>query len=130
MYFCYFKIISPLKRAGLFIWTNLNPLHPRMLSAKLVEIGLVVLEKTIFKISSIYFCYFLIISPWKRAWHFIWRNLNPLHQRMLYAKFSWNWPSGSWEEVENRKSLQTEGQTDRRTKGDQKSSLELSAQVS
>ena len=54
---------------------------------------------------------------------------------MLCAKFGYNWPSGSGEEVENRKSLQTDGQTDgqtdrRRTKGDQKSSLELSAQVS
>ena len=44
MYFHYFVIISPWKRAGLFIWTNLNPLHPRMLCAK-VEIGPVVLEK-------------------------------------------------------------------------------------
>ena len=44
-------------------------------------------------------------------------------------------PVGSGEEDENVKSLQTDGQTDgrtdrRRTKGDQKSSLELSAQVS
>ena len=31
-------------------------------------------------------------------WFFIWRNLNPLHPRMLSAKFGWNWPSGSGEE--------------------------------
>ena len=31
----------------------------------------VVLEKKIFKISSMYICYFIIISPWKRAWPFI-----------------------------------------------------------
>ena len=48
----------------------------------LVEIGSVVLEK-IFLISSMYFCYFLIISPWKRAGPFIWRNLNSLHPRIL-----------------------------------------------
>ena len=30
MYFRYFVIISPLKMAGPFIWTNLNPLHPGM----------------------------------------------------------------------------------------------------
>ena len=30
MYFRYFVIISLWKRAGPFIWTNLNPLHPRM----------------------------------------------------------------------------------------------------
>ena len=57
-----------------------------------------------------FFCYLVITSTWK-----IWTNLNPLHPRMLYAKFGWNWPIGSWEEVENRKSLQTDGQTDRRT---------------
>ena len=44
---------------------------------------------------------------------------------MLCAKFGWNWPSGSGEEDENVKSLQTDrqtdGQTDRwRTTGDQK----------
>ena len=40
------------------------------------------------------------------------KNLNLHHLRMLCAKFGWNWPSGSWEEVENRKSLQTDGRTD------------------
>ena len=45
-----------------------------------------------------YFCYFVIISPWKRAGAFIWTNLNLLHPRMLCAKFGWNWPSGSGEE--------------------------------
>ena len=29
---------------------------------------------------------------------FIWTNSNPLHQRILWAEFHWNWPSGSWEE--------------------------------
>ena len=42
-----------------------------------------------------HFCYFIIISPWERAWPFIWINLNPLHPKMLSAKFGWNWPSGS-----------------------------------
>ena len=50
-----------------------------------------------------YFRYFVIISPWKRAGPFIWTNLHPHHPRMLCAKFGWNWPSGSWEEVKNRK---------------------------
>ena len=35
--------------------------------------------------------------------------------RMLYAKFGWNWISGFREEVQNVKSLQTDGRTDRRT---------------
>ena len=55
--------------------------------------------------SSIYFRYFVIISPWKKAGPFIWRNLNPPHPRMFCAKFGWNWPSGSLEEDENVKSL-------------------------
>ena len=45
-----------------------------------------------------YFHYFIIISPWKRAGPFIWINLNPLHPRMLCAKLSWNWLRGSGEE--------------------------------
>ena len=32
-------------------------------------------------------------------------NLNPLHPRMLCAKFGWNWPSGSGEEDKNVKSV-------------------------
>ena len=70
-----------------------------------------------------YFHHFLITSPWKRARPFIWKNLNPLYPRMISAKFGWNWPSGSWEEVKNRKSLQMDGQMDRLT--DNKSSEKL-----
>ena len=36
---------------------------------------------------------------------------------MLCAKFGWNWSSGSGEEDENVKSLQTDRQTDRQTDG-------------
>jgi hypothetical protein len=50
---------------------------------------------------------------------------------MICAKFGLNWPSGSGKEVENVKVYgQTDRRTDRRTTGDQNSSLELSAQVS
>ena len=135
MYFHYFVIISPWKRAGPFMWINLNPLHPRMHCAKFGWNWLSDSGEEDFLISSMYFHYFVIISPWKRAGPFIWTNLNPLHPRMLCAKFGWYWPSISGEEDENVKSLQTDRQTDRRTDrrwrtGDQKSSLELSAQVS
>ena len=64
-----------------------------------------------------YFHHFVIIYPWKRAGSFIWTNLNPLHPRMLCAKFGWNWPSGSGEEDEHVKSLQTDRQTDGQTDG-------------
>ena len=52
-----------------------------------------------------YFSYFVIISTWKRAGPLIWTNMNPRHPRMLFAKFVWNWTSGSGEEDENVKSL-------------------------
>ena len=85
-----FSYYLPLEKGGALQWTNLNPLHPRMLCAKLGEIGSVVLEK----ILSLYFHYFVMISPWKRALPFIWtKNLNPLHLRMLCAKLGWNWPT-------------------------------------
>ena len=67
---------------------------------------------------------------------FIWRNLKQFNPRMPWARFGWNWSSGSGEEDKKVKSLQTDGQTDRqtdkqtdrrRTTGDQKSSLELSS---
>ena len=70
-----------------------------MLCANVVEIDPEVLEKNDFKISSMYFCYFIIISPWKKPRPFIFfRNLSPPHQKMLCAKFGYNWPSGSGEE--------------------------------
>ena len=66
-----------------------------------------------FYILSMYFRFFIIISPWKKTGPLIWTNLNPPHPKMLCATFSGNWLSGSGEEVENVKSLQTDGQTDR-----------------
>ena len=77
------------------IHVYLNPYHPKMVCANLVEIGPVILGKKIFKFSLKYFHYFVIISPWKRTRPFIWTNVNSLHQMMLYAKFGWNKSSGS-----------------------------------
>ena len=45
---------------------------------------------------------------------------------MSCAKFGWNWPSGSGEQDENMKSLQTDRQ---QSTSDHKSSIELSDQV-
>ena len=81
-----------------FIWRNLNPIHPRKLCAKFSWNWPSGSGEEEFLISSMYFRYFLIISPWKRAGPFIWTNLNPLQPRMLCAKFGWNWLSGSGEE--------------------------------
>mgnify|MGYP003684358579 CR=1 FL=1 len=94
-----------------FIWRNLNPLHPRMLCAKFGWSWISGSGEEDFLISSIYFHYFVIISPMERAGPFIWINLNALYPRMLCAKFGWNWPSGSGEEDENVKSLRKRRRT-------------------
>ena len=117
MYFQYFVIISPGKKMGPLIWTNLSPHHPRIYCAKFDWNWSSGSGEIFFLISSMFFRYFVIISPWKRTGPFIWTNMNSLYPRMVCAKFGWNWPRGSWEEVENRKRLQTDGQTrdDRRS---------------
>ena len=38
-----------------------------------------------------------IMNLMRVYWFFIWTNLNPLHPRILCAKFGWNWLSGSGE---------------------------------
>ena len=63
----------------LFVEINLNSLHPRMICAKWVEIGPVILEK-IFLISTFHFCQFTNIFLWKRAGSFIEKKLKPFHQ--------------------------------------------------
>jgi len=38
-----------------------------------------------------------------------WTNQNPHHPSIFPTKFGWNWPSGSWEEVVQRKKLTLAG---------------------
>ena len=155
--FSLFPSYLPLEKDRALIWTNLNPLHPRMHFAKfgcnwpsgsgdedffnfvnafslfrnylslekdralhlnklespsfknalwespsindaLCQIWLKLAQwfwrRRFFFILSMYFRYFVHISPWKRVELLIWTNLNPLHPRMLCAKFGWNWLSG------------------------------------
>ena len=96
MYFCYCVIISPLKRAWLFIWTKLYPLHTRMLCAKFgwnwpSGSG----EFFFLNFVDVLFCYYL---PLECVLPFIWTNVNPIHPKMLWTKFGSNWLSGSGEE--------------------------------
>ena len=56
---------------GPFIWTNLNLLHPRMLCAKFGWNWLSGSGEEDFLISSMYFHYFVIISPQKKMGPFI-----------------------------------------------------------
>ena len=94
MYFRYFVIISPWKRAGSFIWINLNPLYPRMLWLKLAQWFWI---RRCLKFINV-FSLFPNYLPLERTGLFIWTNLNLLHPRMHCAKFDWNWPSDSGEE--------------------------------
>ena len=78
----------------------------------LIGIGPVVLEKKIFYFFQ---CIFAIsLLPWKRAGSFICSNFNPLHPRMLYAKFGWNGFSGSREVDENVKNYDNDNALDDR----------------
>ena len=90
-----FVNIFPLKMALPFIWTKGNSQPPRMLCAKFGWNWPSGSCEDDFQMLSMYFCYFVIISPRKRACPFIWTNLNPHPLRMLCSKFSWNWPFGS-----------------------------------
>ena len=122
LWLCHNTTIPILRIEWLIIYKNLISLHTKIHYAKFGRnrsSGSA--EDGFFKISSMYFCYFILISPWS----FIWKNLNTLLQRTLCAKFGWYLPSGSGEDEENVKSLRRQ-----RTNCDQKSSLELSTQVS
>ena len=96
--FFYFVIICPCKRTGPFILNKLESLPKDALSRIWLKFVQCFWKRKIFKFRQSNFCYFVIISPWKKAGPFIRRNLNSLHPRMLYTKFGWNWSGGSGEE--------------------------------
>ena len=62
-----FHYYLPWRRTWPFIWSNVNPLHPRRRFLKIFNI--------IYR--------FDIISPWKRVLPFVWTNLYNLHTKNL-----------------------------------------------
>ena len=99
MYFRYFVIIFHWKRTIPFIWTNLNPVHPRMHGAKFGwNKSRGSREKNIF---LNFVDVFRNYVPFGKGGPFIWTNLKSLHPRMHCAKFGWNKPSGSGEDYLN-----------------------------
>ena len=104
MYFHYFVNYLPFEKGRPFLWTKLNPLYLIMYCANFGWNWLSGSGED-FLISPMYFRYFLIVSPCKKAGPFFWINMNHLLSRMLCAKFGWNRPSGSGEEDENVTSL-------------------------
>ena len=90
--------MSPCKRTEPFIWKKLNSLHPTMLCVKFGWNWQSDSRKDLFQIVWVYFRYFVIISPWKLSWPFIWTDVNSSNSGMLSAMFGLEWPKGSWEE--------------------------------
>ena len=86
MYFSYFVIISTWKFVGSIIWTNLNPLHPRMNYLKFGWNYPSCSGEDDYSNSSMYFCNFVFISPWKRMGPSFEETWNPLHPRYFCAK--------------------------------------------
>ena len=128
MYFRYFVIISLWRATGPFIWTNLNPLHPRIHFESLVEIGPLVQEKKIFKFRQ---CIDILwLSPVENGW-------GPLFEHS-WIPFTQRWIVSSLVELVQRllrkrwKYYDHDNDNDdgQRTNLIQKSSLEPSAQVS
>ena len=62
--FSLFLCYLPLEKSGPFIWTNLNPLHLSMLCAKFDWKWPSGFGEDFLNL-SMYFCYIVIISPWK-----------------------------------------------------------------
>ena len=94
-----FSLLSPLQTGC----GPSSPFHSRMLCAKFGwnwPSGS--WEEDFKKFCQSILIIFVIISPLKRVWSFIWINFNPLYPKMHCAKISWNWPSGSGEEVEKK----------------------------
>ena len=87
-------------------------------------------KKEDFKISSMYFPYFLIISLGKEHGPLFEQFIfNSLHPMILFAKFNWNWLNlgkqmTMWK-VYRQMDGRTDGLLDGQTTGDQKGSLEL-----
>ena len=76
-----------------WVWIDLYKCE---LVLKLIEIGPVVLKRKSFEGFSVSY-YVAPISRLERMWPFSWINLYLLHNRLLCAKFCWNWPWGSRE---------------------------------
>ena len=98
MYFNYFAIISTFRRAWPFIWKKLESSSPKNALCQVwLKMAQWFWRWRFFKSSQ---CIFAIskLSPLEKGVAFHLNNLNPLHPRMLCAKFGLSWTSGSWGE--------------------------------
>ena len=82
--FLLFSNYMPLEKGkALHMNKNESPL-PKY---ALCQVWLALEKKFFFKISSMYFRYFVIISPWKRTGYFILTNMTLIYPRMICTKF-------------------------------------------
>jgi len=81
-----------------FILITLNLLAPRIFHAKYHCIPVSGSWEDFWRLIKTFF-YFAPYWASKGASPFIWTNLNPHPTSMFPAKFGWNWPSGSWEDI-------------------------------
>ena len=96
--FSLFHNYLPLEKGGPFIWTKFNPLsHKDALCQIWLKLARWFWRRRFLNFVNV-FSLFPNNPPWKRAGPFIWTKFNPLHPRMLCAKFGWNWLRGSGEE--------------------------------
>jgi hypothetical protein len=79
-------------------YTSLNLQYIRKLSCKYDLFWLSGSGEDFLKMTSPHFCIFVIISPLKRTWSFIWTIYNPLYSSMIWIKFHWIWHCGSGED--------------------------------
>jgi hypothetical protein len=79
------------------IFTNLNLYYIRMLSCKF-QLFYPSSSWEDFWMNQPNFYIFVIISPLKRTWPFIWIKSNFLYPRIIPTVFDWIWSSGSGEE--------------------------------
>ena len=92
MYSSYFVIISPCKMVWSFVEQIWIPFTKRWSVPCFVEIGTGSVEE----FSSMYFRYFITISPWKRTLAPTFeKTWIPLTKVLFWSMFGWYWHCGS-----------------------------------
>ena len=104
LYFHYFVIIFPWKRAGPSFEQTWIPYTQGCFVPSWLKLAQWFWRRRFFNFINV-ISSFRNYLPFERGGAFISTNLYPLHPRMLCVKFGWNWLSGSGEEDENVKSL-------------------------
>ena len=74
------------------IWVkSLNSFTKECFAPSLIEIEWVI-QKYFFIHCNWIFCFYTYLPFGKSIYPFVWTNLNLFHQRVICARFAWNWP--------------------------------------